>query len=76
MTLKGRAKEVRGEVEDGGGGVVVGVSATNDKIIALASPVVKNNNQPRWGVGSDDIALAMAMPLPPMMTASRGKCFW
>jgi len=26
---------------------VVGGSATNDKIIALASPVVKNNNEPR-----------------------------
>ena len=42
MTMEGRANEVRGEVrvrwKMGGGG---GGSATDDKIIALALPVIK-----------------------------------
>jgi len=63
---------VRWKMVGGGGGWG---SAIDDKIIALALPVVKNNNQPRWGVGSDDIALAMATPLLPMTTTLRGKCF-
>ena len=69
MTMEGRANEVRGgEVEDGEGGGWWEGSATDDKIIALALPVIKNNNQPRWGVGSNDIALAMKTPPPPMTT--------
>jgi len=53
--------------------VVGGGSATDDKIITEALPVIKNKNQPRWGVGSDDIALAMMTPPLPMMTTLRGK---
>ena len=49
-------------------GGVVGGSTTNDKIITLASPVVKSNNLPRGGVGRNDIALAMKTPPPPMTT--------
>ena len=45
-----------------------GGSATDDKIITLALPGVNNMNQLRWGVGSNDIALAMAMPPLPMTT--------
>ena len=67
---------VRWKMVVGGWGGVGGGSATGDKIIPLASPVVKNNNQARWGVGSDDIALAMATPPPPMTTTLRGKGFW
>ena len=75
MTMEGRANEVRGEVEDGVWGGGMGGSATDDKIIVLALPVVKNNNQLRWGVGSNDITLAMATPQLPMTATLQVKCF-
>ena len=63
---------VRWKMVFGGG---VRGSTTDDKIIVLASPAVKNNNQPMWGVGSNAITLAMATPPPPMMATLRVKCF-
>ena len=66
---------VRWKMVGGWVGGWVGGGATDDKIIALALPDVNNKNQLKWGVGSNDIALAMATPLPPMMTTLRGKCF-
>ena len=48
MMMEGRASEVRGEVEDGGGGGL-GASPTDGETILVGSPVMKNNNQMRWG---------------------------
>ncbi len=49
MMMEGQASEVRGEVEYGGRGGL-GASPTDGETVVVGSPVIKNNNQMRWGV--------------------------